>query len=182
MSLHWVTLVFIERNIRVRASIQTFENEHVWKGKNTCSIFFSFFLFFSFVFITNLAHNIDHSQSNPTLRLFTMHVWLNHSRMWMHVWYVWFILCSHWCSSSMLTSRNELWWWARHERTFCPLWKLRVYLCDNKNGMERSWHALNYRKLEVNVNGIRKFSMGFKELLKLEILKTIYSLSLEERC
>ena len=97
----------IECNIRVRASIQTFENEHVWKGKNTCSIFF---FFFSFVFITNLAHNIDHSQSNqtcqsnPTLRWFTIHVWLNHSWVRMHVWCVWFIL---WWLVSRMAHR----WW-----------------------------------------------------------------------
>ena len=45
----------IERNIRVRGGIQMVE-----KGKIRA-------LFFSFVFITDLAHNIDHSQSNPTL-------------------------------------------------------------------------------------------------------------------
>ena len=27
-------------------------------------------------------------KSNPTLRWFTIHVWLNHSSMWMHIWYV----------------------------------------------------------------------------------------------
>ena len=51
---------FIERNIRVRGGIQMFE-----KGKLRAP-FFSFFQFFLFVFITDLAHNIDHSQSNQT--------------------------------------------------------------------------------------------------------------------
>ena len=40
-------------------------------------------------------YNIDHSQSNPTWRWFTIHVRLNHSWMWMRVCYIWFILCIH---------------------------------------------------------------------------------------
>ena len=40
----------IEHNIRVRASIQTFGNEHVWNGKNTCSFYFHFFHLLSLQF------------------------------------------------------------------------------------------------------------------------------------
>ena len=37
----------IERNICVRASIQTFENEHVWKGKMSAPFFFFLVYLFS---------------------------------------------------------------------------------------------------------------------------------------
>ena len=69
------------------------KNSNVWKSLKREKYMLLFFLFF-ICFHDNSAHNIDHSQSNqtcqshPTLRLFTMHVWLNHSWMQMHVWFI----------------------------------------------------------------------------------------------
>jgi hypothetical protein len=48
MRQYYPNVTVIECNKRVRASIQTFENEHVWKWRNRVFIFI--FIFFLFIF------------------------------------------------------------------------------------------------------------------------------------
>ena len=81
--------------------------------------------------VNQYVYNIDPSQSNPTLRWFTIHIWLNQSRMRMHVWYVWFILCIHMYVYSFIHSFIHSFTKQERKATF-PLRK-KVYFCLSIN-------------------------------------------------
>ena len=93
----YVKFVFVQHNIR----FHTLENECKCYS-NILVFFFCFFpiflLFFCFFFIfqvylTHIKQLFQKYDIYHSSRVFSMLECFNHSRMQMHEWYVWFILC-----------------------------------------------------------------------------------------
>ena len=96
----YVKFVFVQHNIR----FPTLENKcKCYSNILVCVFLFfshSFNVFFSCFFSVFQAYLPPNKQLIQkygiyhSLRVFFLHEWFNHSRMQMHVWYVWFILWS----------------------------------------------------------------------------------------
>ena len=126
----------IVRNILECIRKHSFSYECKWMrmlSEHSYPFFYTCYL--NFLTLKYLPYNkqwIQKFRIYHTLKVFTILEWLEHSRMWMHLWYVWFILCWNPCFGLLVRA---------YVKAYSNDWN--ILECECTYGMYGSYYAEN---------------------------------------